>query len=210
MAGRPRGLLLALAAVLAAASCQAAALGPASAPAGGGGGACACAADGGLADSLLAQLQAAQHANAGLRDQLLRSKHHRPLVLTNPFGPAGNSLWQAAAALLALLAAASAAQAASSRGKAAARYSDLQRVLQLKEALWRRGLATASARQQRLLQQYQAKEAAWHTGLAELTRRLEQRAGQGRAAAAKAATPAGAAQQVRWSTRTPWAPQGCC
>ncbi|KAF8073164.1 GTP-binding protein [Scenedesmus sp. PABB004] len=142
--------------------------------------------DAGVARALLEQLNTARQANLELRARLLRAAHHRPVVLTNPLGGRHNTAWQLACAALAALAAALFVQGRVARARAASRYGELQQVLQLREALWRRELGTEVGRAAAL----QAKEAVWRRGVARLGAALEQRVAA--LAACRGGTPSAA------------------
>jgi hypothetical protein len=131
-------------------------------------GGCACdsdaasTADPQLVGSLLEQLSEASTSFTACRQQLLRSKHHVPVVLTNPLGGVGNSSWQAACACLAVLCLAVLAQWQRSRRALA----QLQRHAQVREAAWRRVVGSIRTQVQQQVEACQAKEAEWQQQLA--------------------------------------------
>jgi septal ring factor EnvC (AmiA/AmiB activator) len=139
---------------------------------------------------LLQQLAAARRQSLELRDQLLRAKHHTPIVIGSPLDTA---LISAAAwlmcAVLAVACGAIYAHSRSSIGKAAARIKQLRQALKINDALWRRDFGKEQAKAQQLevqLQQHKQREAAWRHSVEQTAQDLNQRAAalQGRSPSA--------------------------
>lgn len=138
-------------------------------------GSCACAAawaDPQAVDALLQQLAAARNQNSGLRDQLLRQKHHRPVVIVNPLGAVDSTVWQLLCAALAVFGGTLLAHNVTAKKKAADKYSKLQQILQQREEQWQSCFNTVRVR----LQQHIQKEVGLKAGLEQMTRLLQERA----------------------------------
>lgn len=143
-------------------------------------GACDAACDPQAVGVLLQQLAAARRQSLDLRDQLLRQKHHAPILIGSPVGTTlGSTVAWLMCAVLAVACTAIYAHSRSSRAKAAARCKQLQQALKVNDALWRRELGIEQAKTQQLevqLQQQKHREAAWRHSVEQTAQDLNQRA----------------------------------
>jgi hypothetical protein len=129
---------------------------------------------------LLHQLAAARRQSLELRDQLLRAKHHTPIVIGSPLGTPFTSVvaWLVCA-VLAVACTALYVHSHRSKVQAAARCKRLQQALKINDALWRQQLSIEQAKTQQLeaqLQQQKQKEAAWRHSVEQTALDLNQRA----------------------------------
>jgi hypothetical protein len=143
-------------------------------------GACDAACDPQAVGVLLQQLAAARRQSLELRDQLLRAKHHSPIVIGSPLDTAlvSAAAW-ALCAVLAVACGAIFAHSRSSRAKAAAHIKRLQQALMINDALWRRDFGKEQAKAQELavqLQEHKQRGAAWRHSVEQTAHDLTQRA----------------------------------
>ena len=113
-----------------------------------------------IIEQLLGHLEAAKQQNTQLRDGLLRTKHHTPVLLVNPLGGPGNTAWQVATLVATLLCLSALAREA----RAKRQVRQLQQALREKEAAWRRcvDFLARSAKQCGLAAAQSLRSGAWN------------------------------------------------
>jgi len=126
--------------------------------------------------SLLEQLHVAQTQHSTLKDQLMRTSHHRPIIVTNPLGGVTNSAFQLLSAVLAIACVWSLIRTRNSKYQSGNKFKELQQASQRREAFWQCAMGKEQARLRQLLLQHQQKEAAWVRGVALLTQLVQQQA----------------------------------
>lgn len=123
-----------------------------------------------LVGNLLEQLSTSTEKFIGCRQQLLRQKHHVPIIIGNPLGDGHHStiIWQAVSAVLAVACAVLFVQLRASRSK----YTKLDQHHQQRETLWQQAISSVHATARQRLEQceqdeqaWQQKEAAWQQQL---------------------------------------------
>lgn len=147
-----------------------------------------------LVGNLLEQLSTSTEKFIGCRQQLLRQKHHVPIIIGNPLGDSSSILWQSLSAVLAVLCTVLFAQAR--RSKSA--HSALQQHAQQREAAWRQAIVAVHNKAQERQQLFEAREQAWLQKEAEWQQGVRQVAElvQLREVALTGQSPAPAVQQL--------------
>lgn len=128
-----------------------------------------------LVDSLTEQLGIAQRQHVVLREKLLRIQHHRPVVIANPLGGLGSTAWQVVSTALAMLCIALCTHSHGTKSKASKKMKELQQVMQLKEALWRKDMTNQQTQFQQQVALHQRQEQAWKQGIQQLSQLVQQR-----------------------------------